>query len=111
MFNQLNDEEFCKEVHRILLENRSKEFDIKKILSDYFGKSFSYIHQRYRRLDRKTIFSAHEELMLEYAMVNLKKSFCIDVMIDLGFKNESYFAAWFRKHTGLNPSEYKKSVE
>ena len=72
----------------------------------------------------KTLFEAlpyiqkfsNKTVVIKYggnAMVeeNLKKSFCIDVMIDLGFKNESYFAKWFKKHSGMNPSEYKKSIE
>ena len=111
MFNELSDEDYIEEVNKILNNNCTKDCDIEKIFSDYFNKSYSYIKQRYRRLSRKTIFNTHEELMLEFAMENLKKSFCIDVMIDLGFKNESYFAKWFKKHSGMNPSEYKKSIE
>ena len=108
MFNQLNDDEFCREVHKVLMKCCSKEHDIKEKMSEYFGKSYSFVVQRYRRLSRKTILAAHDELLLELAMKNLKESFCIEVMIDLGFKSESYFARWFKKLSGMTPSEYKK---
>ena len=111
MFNELTDKEYIVEVNRLLKENATKECELEKLLAGHFQKSFSYIKQRYRRLARKTIFATHEEFILEKAKELLTKSFCIEVMIDLGFNNESYFATWFRKHTSLNPSEYKKSIE
>ena len=111
MFNDLSDEEFCNEVNRLLIKYCSKNHDIKEKLSDHFGKSFSYIKQRYRRTARKTVFAQHEEFILNEAKNLLTKSFCIEVMLDLGFKNESYFTKWFKKYTDMNPSEYKKSLE
>jgi two-component system response regulator YesN len=30
-----------------------------------------------------------------------------DICIDIGFSNQSYFAACFKKHLGMTPSEYR----
>jgi len=107
MFNSLNDKEFCEKLHSLLYENMSKKINIETVLSNYFGKSFSNIKQRYRRNLRTTIFTKHEKIRLNYAKEKLLTDTCFNVMFDLGFDYESYFAKWFRKYTKMNPSEYK----
>jgi len=108
VFKQLNDKEFYVKSDEILSDNLSKEIDIEQKLTKYFGKSFSYIKQRYRVVSRKTIFVTLEKNRLDYAKKHLLKKSCLEVMLDLGFSNESYFAKWFRKYTKMNPSEYRK---
>ncbi len=107
MFKILDDKEFCGKLNFILSENISKKANIETELSMYFGKSFSNIKQRYKRIARTTIFAKHEEIRLNYAKEHLLTKSCMEVMLDLGFTYESYFAKWFRKYTDMNPSEYR----
>ena len=107
MFHSLNDKEFCDTLHFLLSKNLSKKVNIEVVLSNHFGKSFSSIRKRYKRNCRTTIFVKHEEFRLNYAKKLLPTESCYNVMFDLGFDYESYFATWFRKYTGINPSEYK----
>ena len=34
----------------------------------------------------------------------------IDVAAETGFEDQSYFSRFFRKHTGITPSEYRKGL-
>jgi len=108
MFNSMSDYKFCKTVHEILKGNKIKHAEIKEELEGCFGRSFSLISQRYRRCKRKTIFSTHDEILVKRAKSLLKKKICCEVVYDLGFKHQSYFYKWFRKHTGVNPGFYKQ---
>ncbi|MBN2857661.1 MAG: AraC family transcriptional regulator [Candidatus Delongbacteria bacterium] len=107
MFKSMSDKEFCAIVHAILSGNSVKDICIKKELEGYFGRSFSSISQRYRRCMRLSIFAAHDRIVAAKAKRMLKKRQCCEVQYDLGFKNESYFSRWFRKHTGTNPGDYR----
>jgi methylphosphotriester-DNA--protein-cysteine methyltransferase len=108
MYHKISDEEFLNRVHSILLQNLSKEYDLQVKLEEYFGRSYSLIKQRYKRNLRITILTKYEEMRLKYAKEHLMTERCYNVMIDLGFRYESYFAKWFCKYTGMNPSEYRK---
>lgn len=111
LFNKLSDDEFCQELNNLLYANCKKDVCIQTILEDHFKRSFSSIKQRYRRCTRKTIFSVHDEMLLKMAKELLKEKQCINVLNELGFRYESYFFKWFKKHTGLLPYEYKNSYE
>lgn len=106
MFHSLSDEEFCNKVHNVLHESIRKEADFQLKIEKHFNKSFPMIRQRYKRVAKKTLNSAHEMIRYEYAKEALKHSSCFEVMSDLGFKYESNFAKWFRKYSGMNPSEF-----
>jgi AraC-like DNA-binding protein len=108
MFNQLNDEEFCKEVENSLKNNLNKDKTNEEILVKKFGKSYSSIKQRYKRCSVKTIFATHERIRLEYALNQLIDKCCFEVMLDLGFDYDSNFTRWFKKHNNITPSEYKR---
>ncbi len=110
MFNKLDDTEFCDKVNELLYSNCKKDICIKTILEEFFEISFFSIKQRYRRCRQRTIFSVHEEILLNNTITMLKEKPCIDVLNDLGFKYESYFYKWFKKHTGMHPSDIKESA-
>jgi len=107
IYNELNDCEFCDKVHEILYSNCKKDICIQTILENYFKRSFSSIKQRYRRCTRKTIFSVHDDMLLKMAKELLREKLCMDVLNELGFRYESYFFKWFKKHTGKHPSDFK----
>ncbi|MDA3886861.1 MAG: helix-turn-helix domain-containing protein [Candidatus Delongbacteria bacterium] len=106
MYDQLNDEEFCKEMDKLLKQFFSKKYDINKVLEDHFNKSLSSIRQRFKLNRRTTIAKYRDEILAQIASRMLKRKNCFDVMLHCGFSNPSHFAMWFRKMHGVNPSEY-----
>lgn len=104
MYDRLNDDEFCKEVEKLLKKHYSKKNNINKLLPDYFNKSLSSIRQRYKINRRKTIAKYRDEILAKLACRLLKRKNCFDVMIQCGFTSTSHFAMWFRKMHGVNPS-------
>ncbi|MBN2857662.1 MAG: AraC family transcriptional regulator [Candidatus Delongbacteria bacterium] len=110
MFHKITDEEFCNLVHEVLNEHLDigTEFQIK--FEEKFEKSYPMIRQRYKRTKKQTIKATHEELRFNYAKEKLKEFKCFEVMSDLGYKYESNFSKWFRKHAGMNPSEYQAKI-
>jgi methylphosphotriester-DNA--protein-cysteine methyltransferase len=105
MFNSLSDTEYRKNVDDILCEYCNKQHNIQEILENRFGRSFSSINKRYKRITRKTIFETYNNLFADKAISLLKEKPCFEVMLDLGFKYESNFARWLRNIKGVNPSE------
>lgn len=105
MYDKLNDEEFCKEIDKLLKQFFSKKHNINRVLEDYFNKSFSSIRQRFKLNRRTTIARYRDEILAKIACKMLKRKNCFDVMIHCGFNNSSHFAMWFKKVKGVNPSE------
>jgi YesN/AraC family two-component response regulator len=108
MFTSITDDEFLEIVMKVLSRHGIKHADIKKALEYKFKRSFSLISKRFMRCARETIFAAHDRVIVENAKAILRKKKCQEVVYDLGFRSESYFAVWFRKHTGTNPYVYKQ---
>ena len=108
MFKSITDKEFCDRVHLIINTNTLKHSDIKKELQEYFNRSFSSISKRYKRCKRETIFSAFDKVRADNAKKLIAQKCCYQAQYELGFKNESYFSRWFRKHTGVNPDMYRR---
>ena len=108
MFNQITDEEFCREVEKALKENLNREQTNEQILVGIFKRSYCTINQRYKRCCCCTIFSVHEKYRIVYALEKLKEDNCYSVMKDLGFKYESAFTRWFKNHKTISPFEYKR---
>lgn len=106
MYDKLNDEEFCSEIEILFKRYFNRKHSINSILEIHFNKSFSSIRQRFKRTKRKPIKKFRDEILLEIVCKKLKKCNCFDVMLSCGFTHPSHFATWFRKKTGINPSEY-----
>jgi methylphosphotriester-DNA--protein-cysteine methyltransferase len=93
-----------------LEELKTKEADYKIKFEKYFNNSFAMIKQRYKRIARKTLNTAYDQIRFDYAKERLRKCSCFEVMTELGFKYESNFSRWFRRYAGINPSEYQASL-
>ncbi|HXK50070.1 MAG TPA: helix-turn-helix domain-containing protein [Clostridiales bacterium] len=111
MFHKLSDDEFRDIVHGMLKESLKREPDLQIKFEEKFNKSFPMIKQRYKRVVKKTITAKHEEIRFNYAKEKLKGCCCFEVMTDLGYRYESNFSKWFRKHAGMNPSEYQAQIK
>lgn len=110
MFTSIPDKKFCDRVREVLKMDLLNHCEIKKVLEDHFGRSFSSISKRYRRCRRESIFTAFDKVRAKKAKKLLIKKCCYQAQYDLGFRNESYFSKWFRKHTGVNPDVYRSSL-
>lgn len=111
MFKKISDNEFCDIIHAMLEGAIKREPDLHIMLEDKFQKSIPMIKQRYKRVVKKTLKAKHEEIRFKYAKEKLKKSCCFEVMTELGYRYESNFSKWFRKHAGINPSEYQAQIK
>lgn len=110
MFKSITDKEFCDRVREVLKTGSLKHCDIKRFLEDHFERSFSSISKRYKRCKHETIFAAYDRYRARNAKKLLVSESCFETQYAIGFKNESYFSRWFRKHIGMNPETYRRNI-
>jgi AraC-like DNA-binding protein len=67
-----------------------------QLMQQQFGIGLRMFMER-RRLD-----VARERIVADQATLK-------EVAFALGFRHASHFTAWFRRHTGVSPSEYRLS--
>ena len=106
MFLKITDTEFCDRVREVLKMRSLTHPELKKFLEDHFRRSFSSISKRYKRCKHETIFATYDRYRARNAKKLLMSETCFKTQYAIGFKNESYFSRWFRKHNGVNPSDY-----
>lgn len=52
-----------------------------------------------------------ESLILEAKVLMQKSNMSVsEIAFDIGFEDVSYFARFFKKHTGFAPTQYRKSI-
>lgn len=67
-----------------------------QLLQQQFGMGLrSFMEQRRLNVARERILSDHAPLK--------------EIAFALGFRHASHFTAWFRRHTGVSPSDYRSS--
>ncbi len=67
-----------------------------QLLQQQFGMGLrAFMEQRRLNVARERIFSDHAPLK--------------EIAFALGFRHASHFTAWFRRHTGVSPSDYRSS--
>ena len=108
MFKSISDKEFCDSVSEIINTQSLSHPEIKKFLEDHFERSFSSISKRYKRCKHETIFATYDRYRARNAKKLLMSEPCFKTQYAIGFKNESYFSRWFRKHNGVNPDAYRR---
>jgi AraC-like DNA-binding protein len=108
MFKSITDKEFCDRVREVLKMRSLSHSEIKKFLEDHFRRSFSSISKRYKRCKHETIFVTYDRYRARNAKNLLISETCFETQYAIGFKSESYFSRWFRKHNGVNPDAYRK---
>lgn len=108
MFKSISDKQFCDRVREVLKMNSLSHSEVKKFLEDHFRRSFSSISKRYKRCKHETIFVTYDKIRAGNAKKLLTHKSCYKTQYAIGFKNESYFSRWFRKHNGVNPDAYRR---
>ena len=78
----------------------------------YFHMVPEYLAKIYKRKTEKTLKDAINEYRLAQAKELLVNPSIrvIDVAMEVGFDNISYFSTLFKKNTGLTPNEYRRQL-
>ncbi len=71
--------------------------NLSKIVKSYYNKTISDL------IAEKVLSEAKRELYLTSKSVK-------EISIEIGFEDEYYFSRFFKKHTSISPSEYRKTV-
>ncbi len=82
--------------------------DISKMT--HYSKTF--LNNVFKKNTGKTIMAYFMELKIEKSkqLIQENKSI-IDLSFELNFESPNYFSKAFKKHTGLSPTQYKKSLQ
>ena len=104
---------YIQDVLRYISENLSTHKDAESI-AKHFAVSRSKLDRDFKEAIGMTIHEFSDICRLNYAKVLLgsNKAYSIASITEAcGLKNETYFYAFFKKHTGMSPSEYRKKQE
>jgi AraC-like DNA-binding protein len=74
--------------------------DLSQVINEAFNKNFYDFINLYRIADCKRIFEDYS---------NNSKTI-LEIAYEVGFNSKSAFNRAFKKHTGITPKEYKKSI-
>jgi AraC-like DNA-binding protein len=88
---------------KIKAENVSKEF----------GISITYLGRYFKKHTGKTMqdyVSNYKTKLIEHRLLNSTMRIS-EIVDELGFSDESHLNKFFRKHNGINPSEYRRRHE
>ncbi len=79
-------------------------------MAEHFMVSKSFLSKKTRELTGLSVQTLHEKLKIEQAKnMLLIDSFSLSAIAEeLGFKNQNYFSAVFKKNTGLSPRNWLK---
>ena len=101
---------YIQDVLRYVAENIASAPDADTI-AKHFAVSRSKLDRDFKASVGMTVHEFFETCRLNYAksLLSSKKAYtAAEISEACGFKNETYFFAFFKKHTGLSPSEYKR---
>lgn len=102
---------YIQGVLRYISENMATPEDAEAI-AKHFAVSRSKLDRDFKAAIGMTIHDFSDICRLNYAKVLLgsNKTYSIAKITEAcGLKNETYFYAFFKKHTGMSPSEYRKN--
>lgn len=109
--------EIEKAVYKIKSEISSHfcdcSFNVTKILNES-GYAEDYIRANFKKILGKTPIELLTDMRIDNAksLINVYHNSMplLDIALDCGFDDYIYFSRKFKKHTGLSPYEYKKSL-
>lgn len=97
--------------YNILVEKHFKEFHKVKEYATLLFKSPKTLSNLFtKHINKSPLNVINERIILEAKRLLLYSSLSSDeIATELGYKDSSHFSKFFKKHTGLNPSAFKKS--
>ncbi len=95
--SQIDVDQASKEVWKIIKAHNKARFELEDI-NEYLNKSFFDFINSYRIEEAK------------HYLLNSSKDFStiLEVSYEVGFNSEATFNHAFKKHTGMNPTEFKR---
>ncbi|WP_438422810.1 helix-turn-helix transcriptional regulator [Aquimarina macrocephali] len=94
-----------------LNDNSSEDISL-DIISRDIGISKYYLHRLFTEINGNTPLAYLTSIRLVKAKNRLRysKDSVLQIAIECGFDNTSYFSNVFKKHTGFSPSQYRKHL-
>ncbi len=126
--------EYFAEIGRSIVRSRSSEKDVRNqrlveqinayvenhlnedvslvSLAEMYHFHPSYLARLYKHFSGETIGQCIVDRKLSHAMklLSSEENLINDVARNLGFTSAAYFGKFFKTHTGLSPSEYRRNV-
>ena len=101
---------YIQDILRYIAENMSTPTDAQEIAKQ-FAVSRSKLDRDFKSAIGMTMHDFADICRVNYAksLLGAKNNYSIAKITEAcGLKNETYFYAFFKKHTGISPSEYRK---
>ncbi len=105
-----NEKDPIDRILRYVMRNRAQSITLEH-LSEHFSVSRSYISHKFKKRTGKSFREyltdarlSDAKSLLSYSNLNMT-----EIAFAVGFENSNYFSNVFREHTGLSPSQYRKS--
>jgi len=97
---------FVRRFERLLNQSESPLPEV-AALANSMGYQADYLNRIFKQATGQTLREYRDALLLQKAVRLLRKKKRVkDVCETLGFLDQNYFARWFKKQTGLQPSTY-----
>ena len=98
------------DVLELLKENLTEKIDLDYIANKTFY-SKTYVNNIFKKNIGYSIMQYYNLLKIEEAKKLLKRGVSVTAIADkLNFESANYFTKAFKKHTGMTPSQYKKTI-
>lgn len=100
----------CREIKRYAKERLFENLTVDK-LCRHVGFSRSYVGREFKKQTGETVLKYLNRLKTDAAcsMLETRSYSVADVAERLGFCDANYFSAFFKKQTGISPSEFRQS--
>lgn len=104
-----NDDEYIyKVVRELILSVENNQSISIEAIAEHFHVGRTKLWEDFRRVTGRNIKQMTDEILLERIKNKLSSGLSNRKIVEqCGFSGESYFAQFFKKHTGMSPGEYR----
>jgi len=83
-----------------------------EVMSDIFGISEKYLGKYFKKHTNETIqqYIGNHRMKLVEARLKFSDKRINEIAQEFGFTDESHFTKFFRKNSGMNPTQYRKEI-
>jgi len=112
-YSELREKKYKKKILDIIdyiNSNIEQKINL-KMIADHVCLNESYLSRYFKAEYGQGLVSYINSIKMQKAKELLKKpdSYLMQIALDLGYEDQSYFNRVFKKYVGQNPGEYKKS--